>query len=98
MRDVHPLGEHDAVRGGTVLIAVGDHVERAPVVAAQHAGEAAPVGDHRLQYPPTLGDADTPLIGDVGVPTGAVGVEADPVGRGGLPQLGPNAPIGEAPV
>ena len=93
MRHVDPLGEHHAVAHLARVVAVGDDVERAAVVAAEHAGEAAAIGGHGLQDAPALGDPDAVLVGDVGVPDGALGVEADAVGRGALAELSPDAPV-----
>ena len=78
-----------------VVVAVGDDVEGAPVVVAEHAGEAAAVGGHGLQHLAALGDADAALVGDVGVPDRALGVEADAVGRGALAEVGPDPPVDE---
>ena len=47
--------------------------------AAEHAGEAAAVELDRLQHLAAFADAHAALVRDVGVPDGALGVEADAV-------------------
>ena len=51
-----------------------------PVRAPEHAGEAAAVKLDRLQHLTAFADAHAALVGDVPVPDGALGVEADAVG------------------
>src|SRR5437899_1755712 len=61
--DVDPVGEHDAVGRAGAVVAVGDDVQGAPVVAAEHAGEAAAVGFDDVEHGAALGHARASLSG-----------------------------------
>jgi hypothetical protein len=68
------------VVGGTGPL-VRHQEQRSLVRTPQHASEAAAVEVDRLQHLATLANADAALVGDVPVPDGVFGVEADAVGR-----------------
>ena len=73
------------------------HVEGAPVVAPEHAGEAGLGGGDPVDDVPALGHQHA-LVGDgVGHPHVAVGVEADPVRRAPR-ERGPHPAPGELAV
>ena len=84
----------DAFRAGHVLEAApfgGQHEQRALVRAAEHAREAAAVQVDGLQHLTALADPCAALAGHIGVPDGAVGVEADTVGEA-AGKAGPGRP------
>jgi hypothetical protein len=61
---------------------VGSHDEQSAAFgSAEHAGERAAIEFEPIQDPTTLGDPHTAPMPDVGIPSGAVAVEADAVGR-----------------
>jgi hypothetical protein len=53
--------------------------QRLPVHAPEHARKAAPIELDPLQHLTALADAHTMLVGDVGVPDSALGVDANAV-------------------
>ena len=75
----------------------GDDVETRGAAATEHAGEAAAVEGDGVEHLAALGDPDAALVRHVGVPGGAVGVEADAVGIA-VAEVGPDPPIGEGAV
>jgi len=74
-----------------------DHEQRSQARAAKRAGEAAAVEVDRLQHLTTLANAHAAPVGNVRVPDGAVGVEADAVGDA-VAEVGPHPPVGQAAV
>ena len=68
------------------------------VGAAEHARKAAPVGLDDVERLPALGNAHAVLVRDVGVPDGAVPVEAYPIGRCAIAEVRPDAPVVERAV
>jgi hypothetical protein len=57
VRDRYGVGQHDAVRGAAVRVAVGHDEERAAVVVTEHAREATAVGMDGVQHLAAFGDA-----------------------------------------
>src|SRR5205085_12595726 len=76
-----PLGRH--------------HEQRAAVRAAERTGEAPAVKLDRLQHVATRANAHAALVGDVAVPDGALGVEADAVGHA-IAEVRPQPPVRQA--
>src|SRR5262245_4366213 len=74
-----------------------DHEQRAAIVPAQHAGEAAAVEADSLKHLAALTHAHATLVRDVGVPHGACGVDADTV-RHAVAELRPGAPVRQSAV
>src|SRR5215212_10519280 len=56
------------------------HAQRSPVRAPERAGEAAAVKLDRLEHLAAFANTHATLVGDVAVPDGVLGVEADSVG------------------
>src|SRR5690606_20578861 len=71
--------------------------QRLAVRTAERAGEGTPVQLDRLQDVATLGDAYAPLVWHVGVPDGALFVDADAV-RKATGEIGPRPPVAQAAV
>src|SRR5918995_1101489 len=71
------------------------HEQRPPVGAAERAGEAPPVELDRLEHLAALANAHATLVGDVAVPDGVLGVDADAVGDS-VAEVGPHPPVREA--
>src|SRR4051794_14462956 len=63
-----PMGEDHAVGGAAGAPLVGHDVERAAVVAAEHAREAPTVGRHGVEHCAAFGDPRAALTGNAGVP------------------------------
>ena len=61
----------------------------AAVRATQRAREAASVNRDRLQHRTPFAHAHAPLVGDIGVPDGGVGIDADAIGIG-VTEVGPD--------
>src|SRR5690606_33380906 len=77
---------------------LGREDEQRPAVrAAERAGEGTPVQLDRLQDVPALGNAYAPLVWHVGVPDGALGVDADAV-RIATGEIGPRPPVAQVAV
>jgi hypothetical protein len=55
--------------------------EGSPLVASQHTGEAAAVNVDGLQHLAAFADIDLALVGNVGKPHAAFGVDVDAVGH-----------------
>ncbi len=68
-----------------------------PERPSECAREAAAVEFDRLQHLASLADAHAAFVGDVPVPDGALGVEADAVGDP-LAEVRPDPAVGEAAV
>ena len=75
------------------VVVVGHDVERAAVVAAEHAREAAAVGLDGVEHLAALGDAGAALPGDAGVPDRPFGVGADAVGGRARSEVGPDPSV-----
>jgi hypothetical protein len=58
----------------------GNHEQGAAIVPAQHAGERRAIELDPIQHLPALADSHAAATGDIGVPRGALAVEADAVG------------------
>src|SRR5262245_52159841 len=58
----------------------GDQEQRSPARASEHASETAAVKVDTLQDLTTFADAHATLVGNVSVPDGVIGVDADAVG------------------
>jgi hypothetical protein len=65
--------------------------------APPSAGEAPAVKLDRLQHLSPLANAHATLVGDVSVPDGALGVEADAVGDA-VSEVGPHPPVRQTAV
>ncbi len=77
---------------------LGRHHEQGSVVhATEHTGEAAAVEVNGLQHLAALADAHATLVGNVAVPDGSFGVEANAVWDA-VAEVGPHAPIRQAAV
>src|SRR5262249_35125296 len=81
--DATPLGRYQEQRFG--------------IRASEHASEAPPVEVDHLQHPTTFAYPDATPVGNVSVPDGVVGVEADPIGDT-LAEVGPHPAIRKAAV
>ena len=71
--------------------------QRAAVGSAEHAGETAAIDRHRLQHLAALADPDTALVRHIGVPDGALLIQAQSV-RHAVSQVRPDPAIAQAPV
>ena len=72
---------------------LGCHQERrTPLNASEHASEAATVKRDCLQDLTTFANTHASLIGNVGVPDGMVGINADAVRRA-ITEVGPHTPV-----
>ena len=58
-----------------------NYEKRFPVCTPEHACEAAPINDDRLQHLAALANTHTALVGNIGVPDSVVGVDTDAVGN-----------------
>src|SRR5262245_21206875 len=65
-----------------------DHEQRPAIVPAEHAGEASTIEIDPLKHLAAFANAHATLVGDVGVPHGAFGIDADSV-RHAVAELGP---------
>src|SRR5206468_7892399 len=83
VRRTTPLGRH--------------HTQRSLVRAPERACEAAAVQIDGLQHLTTFAHAHATLVGDVPVPDGVCGVEADAVGETAV-EVGPYPPVRHAAV
>src|SRR5262249_17120865 len=71
--------------------------QRSVVYAPEHASETPAVKVDCLQRLTAFADAHASLVGNISVPDGIVGVEADTVGDA-VAELGPPAPVRQAAV
>src|SRR5947209_3485498 len=77
---------------------LGGYQEQCPIAhTSEHASEATAVKIDRLQHRTAFADAHAALVGDVSVPDGFVGVDADAVGNAAA-EGGPHPPVRQAPV
>jgi hypothetical protein len=91
------MDQDDSVRCTAVAVVVGDDVQRAAVVAAEHAREAPAVDHNAVQHLAAFGDSGASLPGNAGVPDRPFLVGADAVGSRTRPEVGPNTPVHELP-
>jgi hypothetical protein len=71
---------------------VDRHEQRAAIGASQCTGEASAVKLDRLKQLATVPNTHAPFVGDVAVPDGVLGVDADAVGDP-IPQVSPESPV-----
>ena len=75
----------------------GDIVLRFLRFATQHASETAAVDGDSLQHFAAFADAYASLVGNIGVPDGVIGIDADAV-RDAVTEVSPHAPVRQTSV
>src|SRR2546422_2561449 len=75
----------------------GDHEQCSIAGASEHAGETAAIKLDCLQHLTPFVDAHATLVGNISVPDGFVGVDADPVGNASA-EVGPHPLVRQAAV
>src|SRR5262249_24076186 len=65
--------------------------------ASERASDAAAIKFDPLQHLPSFANAHATFVGDIGVPDGALGIEADAVGDA-VAKVGPHSPPGQVAV
>ena len=69
-----------------------DHEQRPAIIAAEHAREAPAITIDALKHLAAFANAHASLVGHVGVPDGAFGIDTDTV-RHSVPELGPGPAV-----
>src|SRR5438132_12747298 len=78
-----PLGRHDE--------------QRSLVYASEHASEAAAINADGLKHLASFADPHASFVGNVSVPDGVIGVDADTVGSAAT-EVGPHPAVRQAPA